>query len=419
MEIEALCTGDELLTGLTSDTNSAYFQTALMALGERVRRTTVVGDDLPDLVEALRTLSARSDVVLVSGGLGPTADDLTVDAVAQAAGLPLFEHAPTLERIRARFAEHGIALTPNNARQARAPQGAEVVDNPAGTAPMLVLKLQRATLFLLPGVPREYRALVDAEVIPRLRRLLEAQGTRRFAALRLLRTMMLPESHLDALVAPLVPRHPGVVFGFRTHAPENQLKLLASGRDDAEARALLSAAEADARAVLGAHCFGADGESLSQVTGALLRERAQTVAVCESCTAGGLGALLAAPAGASTYFLGGAITYVNEIKAALAHVPAELLERHGAVSEPVALAMAEGIRVACGAGWGVSVTGYAGPTGGDAQNPVGTVYTGLSWEGGRRCERRVFKGDRERVQRFAAYNALDMLRRQLLDTARP
>jgi nicotinamide-nucleotide amidase len=419
VEIEALCTGDELLTGLTSDTNSAYFQTRLLALGERVRRTTVVGDDLADIVEALRTLSVRADVVLVSGGLGPTSDDLTVDAAALATGEPLYEHAPTLARIHARFAEHGIAFTPNNARQARVPRGAEVVDNPAGTAPMLVLTLARATVFFLPGVPREYRALVDAEVIPRLRQRVEAQRERRFQALRLLRTLMLPESHLDALVAPLLPKHPAVTFGFRTHAPENQLKLLATGRDQAEALAHLARAEADAREVLGVRCFGADDESLSLVLGKLLASHAQTVAVAESCTGGGIGALLSAPAGASAYFVGGAITYVDALKTALARVPAELLQRHGAVSEPVAFAMAEGIRDLCQATWGLSVTGYAGPTGGDAQNPVGSVYTGLAWQGGRRCERHVFRGDRERVQRFAAYNALDMLRRQILGTPRP
>ncbi len=417
MDIEALCTGDELLTGLTSDTNSAYFQTRLLALGERVRRTTVVGDDRADIVDALKTLAARADVVLVSGGLGPTSDDLTAEAAAEALGVPLVEDAPTLQRIRSRFAERGVTFTENNARQARVPQGAQVVTNPAGTAPMFVAQLGRATLFFVPGVPREYRALVDAELVPRLRQLQQQRGESHFIALRLLRTMGLPESHLDARVAPLLTRHPRVFFGFRTHAPENQLKLLVSAGSQAEADGLLASAEADARALLGVHCFGADEETLSLVLGKALRERRATVAVAESCTGGGMGALLSAPAGASDYFSGGAITYVNAVKVALAGVPQALLQAHGAVSEPVALSMAQGVRAACGTTWGLSVTGYAGPTGGDAENPIGTVYLGLAWQGGQRCEKQRFTGDREYVQRFAAHHALDLLRRQLLERA--
>ena len=171
MRVEVLCTGDELLTGLTVDTNSPYFMEQLLPHGEQVARTTVVGDVREEILEALRTLSAREDVVLVSGGLGPTADDLTAECAAEAAGVPLVESAEALAALEARFARRGILLTPNNRRQARVPRGAEVVLNPNGSAPMFVLRLNRATLFFLPGVPREYRSLVDTEVLPRLKRL--------------------------------------------------------------------------------------------------------------------------------------------------------------------------------------------------------------------------------------------------------
>jgi nicotinamide-nucleotide amidase len=414
MRIETVCTGDELLTGLTSDTNSRFFQALLLdRCGLTVQRSTVVGDVKADLIEVLNAVSARCDVVLVSGGLGPTTDDLTAESAAEAAGVELVEDEAVMAHIRARFEKRGITLTDNNRRQARVPKGAEVVLNTEGSAPLIVQQRNGCTLFFVPGVPREYRHLVEAHVVPRLAAM-TAGTTREVTRLKLLKTMGLPESHLDAQMAPLRSRHPRVTFGYRTHAPENHLKLLAVAPTGAEADEALAAAEREARAALGDVVFGTNDETLAGVLGARLVSRHLTLAVAESCTGGLVSAACTEVAGASAWFLGGAATYAAAAKTTWAGVPAALIEQHGAVSEAVARAMASGVATALGASCGVSVTGYAGPTGGDAEHPVGTVFIGVATPEGVWCERHRFGGDRERVRQFAAGAALDALRRRLV-----
>src|SRR5262245_13661654 len=286
MRIEALCTGDELLTGVTTDTNSTWFQEQLLAHGEQVTRTTIVGDVREEILEALRTLSARADLVLVSGGLGPTGDDLTAEVAAQAAGVPLVLHEGALAALKERFARRGLTVTENTIKQAMVPQGSEVVLNPVGSAPMFVLRLGKAMLFFVPGVPREYRALVESAVLPRIDALRAERGETGFRALRLLKTVFLAESHLDARVRPLLALHPRVTFGFRTHFPENHLKLLAEGRTQDEARAALEAADAASRPLLGDHLFAVDDETMAVVVGRQLQSRRETLALAESCTGG-------------------------------------------------------------------------------------------------------------------------------------
>jgi len=414
VQIEVLCTGDELLVGLTTDTNSPYFMERLFALGEKVARAQTVGDVRMEIIEAIKTTSARADAVLVSGGLGPTADDLTAECAAAAAGVPLVEHRPTLEFIKARFAKLGIAFSQNNARQALVPQGAEVVRNPVGSAPMFIQRLGRCTLFYLPGVPREYRALVDSEVLPRLSQMISLQPNRIYRASRLLKTVGLPESHLDALVAPLSREHSKVTFGFRTHAPENHLKLLAEDSSQGGADSALASAERACREVLGAWVFGADKESFSSAIASAMRQCGGTLAIAESCTGGKAADLITQEAGASDFFLGSAVTYQDALKERWAAVDRGLLSRYGAVSREVALSMAEGIRQQTGATYGLSITGFAGPGGGDVNNPVGTVYYAMAGFKSPECERRVFLGERERVRQFAAYAMLDFLRRRVL-----
>lgn len=414
MRIEVLCTGDELLTGLTADTNSPYFMGRLFALGEQVARTTVVGDVREEIEDALRTLSARADAVLVSGGLGPTADDLTAACAAHVAGVPLVEDVGVLDAIQERFAARGLAFTPNAARQALVPRGAEVVPNPVGSAPMFILTIGRCTLFFVPGVPREYRALVDGEVLPRLATRIAAQPERIHRAFRLLKTMGVAESHLDARLAPIAARHPQVTFGYRTHAPENHLKLLAEGPSDVAARAALEAALAEVRAELATAIFGEEEDALPAVVNGLLRSRGETVSAAESCTGGMIAQLLTDPAGASDVFRGGAVVYHEDLKALWAKVPQERLARFGAVSAEVAADLAAGIRLEAQATWGLSATGYAGPTGGTEADPVGTVYLGLAGPKGVEVERHRFLGTRERVRAAAAANAIDLLRRRLL-----
>lgn len=415
MKIELVCTGDELLTGLTADTNSPYFLERLFALGEKAARLTTVGDVREDITRVLREVAARSDAALVSGGLGPTADDFTAECAADAAGVPLLEDASVLAAIQARFSERNVVFTPNNARQARVPQGAEVVVNSFGSAPMFVLKLGGCSLFFVPGVPREYKGLVDTEVLPRLKAIIDAQPGRVFRAFRLLKVVGLPESHLDARVAPLAKDHPLIVWGFRTQAPENHLKVMAEGKSQQEADRALEAACAACVPLLGEHLFGVEDERFPAVVGALLLKRGQTVALAESCTGGMTAELLSSVPGASQYLLGAAVTYHESTKVRWAGVREETLAKHAAVSGPTALEMAAGVRAQAGADWGLSTTGYAGPGGGTAVDPVGTVYLGLAGPGGlSELEQHRFLGDRERVRAFAAYGALDMLRRRLM-----
>lgn len=411
MRIETLCTGDELLTGLTSDTNSRFFQTLLLEqCGLTVQRSTVVGDVRDELVEVMNALAARCDVVLVSGGLGPTTDDITIECAAEAAKVAIVEDERVMAHIRARFEKRGITLTDNNRRQARIPQGSEAVLNEEGSAPLIIQQRGRCTFFFVPGVPREYQHLVATFVVPRIAALTRGAT---LTKLRVLKTMGVPESHLDAKVQPLLAQHPGVTFGYRTHAPENHLKLLVTGSDDATVAAALAAAERAARDVLGSAVFGVDDETLAQVVGRRLVERGLSLAVAESCTGGLISAACTAVSGASTWFPGGAATYAPSAKTLWANVPPALIEAHGVVSEEVARAMATGVRAALSASCGLSVTGYAGPTGGDAANPVGTVFIGVATPERVFVEKHRFGGDRERVRLFAAATALDALRRAL------
>ncbi|MCY1075241.1 competence/damage-inducible protein A [Archangium lansingense] len=415
MRVELLCTGDELVTGLTPDTNSPYLEARLFELGIKVTRVVLVGDVREDITRALREAASRSDVVIVSGGLGPTADDFTAECAAVAAGVPLVEDPGTLRFLRERAEKRGRELTPNVARMALVPEGSEVVPNPVGSAPLFIVRVGGSRLFFLPGVPREYRALVDGAVLPRVREELEKRPERTYRAFRLLRTVGIPESVLDTRVAPLAAAHPRVVFGFRTHAPENQLKLMAEAPSQAEAEAALAAAETAARRELGLAVYGSDGDSYPIVLAKLLTEARATLALAESCTGGLIAAQLTGVPGASSFLLGGAVVYTEKMKTAWAGVPAELLARHGAVSSPVAIAMAEGIRAACETTYGLSVTGFAGPTGGTAEDPVGTVYCALAAEGApTRCERFSISGDRDLVRLFAASYALELLRERLL-----
>jgi len=416
VRIEVLCTGDELLTGLTADTNSPYFMGKLMALGEKVELAQCVPDDRAAITLALREAASRADAVLVSGGLGPTADGCTAGCAAAAAGVPLREDAEVLARLKQRFAKRGLEFTPNNAQQARVPEGAEVVHNPVGSAPMFILKLGRCTMFFVPGVPREYRALVDLEVLPRLTRAIQAQPGRKFRRLKVLRTVGLAESHLDAMVAPLAGLHPDITFGFRTQGAENQLKLLAVADTQERVDQAVQAAEIACRAVLGESIYGEDDLTLAEAIAQLLLEKGATLALAESCTGGALADVLTGVAGASHWLWGGGVTYAEAAKTRLADVPDTLIQHEGVVSAAVAGRMAEGIRKVAGTTWGLSTTGFLGPGGGTGTEPVGAVYLGLAGPEGVRTQRHVFGGDRLRVKQFATIYALEFLRRTVRET---
>jgi nicotinamide-nucleotide amidase len=407
MHVELLSTGDELLTGQVVDTNSTWLMDRLWDLGVMARRKTLVGDDRADLAAAIRECCGRADAVVMSGGMGPTEDDLTAEVVAEVLGAPLELHEPSLRAIEARFASLGRSMTPNNRKQARFPRGAEVHPNRYGTAPGFSVAIGKATLTCLPGVPSEFKGLCEEAVLPRLAARLEGAP-----AARLVKLFGVPESHADEAMRPVMddPANRGVRFGYRAHFPEVHLKWSVTG-PGAEARA--SAIEAAVRAIFGAAVWGAGKEELPELVVARLAARGERVALAESCTGGLLAGLLTAVPGASAVLGLGVVAYSNDVKARLLSVPEPLLAAHGAVSEPVARAMAEGARRAGPATWGVGITGIAGPTGGTPEKPVGTVHLALAGPGGTEALARHYRGDRERVRRFATWEALDLLRRAL------
>jgi nicotinamide-nucleotide amidase len=402
--VEILSTGDELLTGQVVDTNSAWLMDRLWDLGVMVRRKTLVGDDRGDLDLALRETSARADVVVVSGGMGPTEDDLTAERVAAVMGVPLELDVASLRAIEERFRRFGRTMTPNNEKQARFPRGAEIVPNRFGTAPGFSVRLGRGEVICLPGVPVEFRGLCDEWVLPRL-----AARLGEVPAGRVLKLFGVPESHADHAMRPVMddPANAGVRFGFRAHWPEVHLKWTVSG-PDAPSRADRIAAAV--RAVFGDAVWGEGKEELPTLVVERLAARGERLAVAESCTGGLLATLVTSVPGASAVFDLGVVAYANAVKERLLGVSPALLAAHGAVSEPVARALAEAARRVGDAAWGLGVTGIAGPAGGTEEKPVGTVHLALAGEQGTTAVARLYRGDRDRIRRQAAYEALNLLR---------
>jgi nicotinamide-nucleotide amidase len=411
---EIIAVGSELLTPYRTDTNSLYLTDQLNRLGVEVIFKSVVGDNLGQLVAAAQHALFRSEIVIFSGGLGPTEDDLTREAAAEALGLKLRRDPEIVVRLEQRFAERGWKMAANNAKQGDVLEGATVLPNPNGTAPGQFLSGQfdgrEHIVVLLPGPPNELKALFENEVRERLR----AKLPPAFLAVRTLKIAMLGESHVDARVAPIYKRYTDVDTTILAGAGEIELhfKSRAATQDAAQQRVDEVAGLAEDE--LDDAVYSRNGESLEQIVGYWLQMRNATLAVAESCTGGLLAERITSVSGSSRYFLGGAVVYSNALKTDLAGVPADMIERHGAVSREVAVALAEGIRYRCESTLGVGITGVAGPTGGTAEKPVGLVYHALASEGGTEVEERKFPGDRKRVRRFASTMALDMIRRKLM-----
>jgi nicotinamide-nucleotide amidase len=412
--VELFVTGDEVLRGTIADTNSATTAAKLYPLGFTVRRITGVMDRGEDIRRALLEISARADWCLVSGGLGPTSDDLTAACAAQAAGVELRLDEPWLAGMRARWAQRRAEPMPlNNERQAWVPEGCELLGNPDGSAPAFALRIDRCHFFFLPGVPREHHRIVDELVIPRMLAALHGTGHTAHRS-RVLQCVGIAESKLDELVSPARLAHPKVRFGFRTKFPENHLSLAARAETVAEAESLLAAAEADCRKELGSFIYGQDGVSFAQAIGNLLVARSQTLACAESCTGGLVSQLCTEYAGSSRSFVGAFITYSNDLKERAIGVRHETLVAHGAVSRETALEMAVGAREKSGASWALSITGIAGPDGGSAEKPVGTVFIGIAGPNGvLEARANLFRGDRGQVRTQSAFAALQLLREQL------
>jgi nicotinamide-nucleotide amidase len=415
--VEFLVTGDEVMRGLIADTNTQITAAKLYPLGLSLRRTTVVADRGADIRRALLEISVRADFCVVSGGLGPTSDDLTAACAAEAAGVPMRTHEPWLAHLQQRWAKirPNEKMPENNLRQAEVPQSAEVLGNPDGSAPAFALRIDHCLFFFLPGVPREYHRIVDEMVLPRL---VQATGNAVLRS-RILQCFGVTESKLDSLVAAIREAHPEVRFGFRTRFPENHLSLSALAADAGIAEANLARVERECRQVLGSLVYGQDGVTFAQAAGEELARRGETICCAESCTGGLLAQLLTEVAGSSRWMAGGFVTYSNEMKQSALGVSAELLRQHGAVSEPVVRAMAEGARERSGATWSAAITGVAGPDGGTPEKPVGTVWLGLAGPPGTVAKLSKFRGDRGQVRVQSAFGVLQMLREALGHTRTP
>jgi nicotinamide-nucleotide amidase len=417
---EILTIGDELLRGEIVDSNKAFLAERLLTLELETRFQVSVRDDPEDMRDAFLRARARSEIVLVSGGLGPTRDDLTLSVLARTFGLELALHEPSLAAIRAFFARVGREMAENNAKQAWLPAGAEALENPVGTAPGCLLEVPaaagagRVSFFCMPGVPRELAKMMDEQVLPRIAARRAAAG-RPAGVVRsvLLRTFGLGESNLDQELRD-VAREGDVVLGFRTAFPDNYLRPVARGATAAEAEARLAKVCDAIRERLGALVYGTGDETLEQVVGALLAARGLSIATAESCTGGLVGAKLTAVPGSSRYYRGGVVAYADAVKQALLDVRGDLLSRHGAVSAEVARAMAEGARRRLGADLAVATTGISGPDGGSAEKPVGLVYVGFASAAGSDAHELLFPLDRERHRALTTQVALDRVRRHLL-----
>ena len=414
MNAEIIAVGSELLTPFRTDTNSLYLTEQLNQLGVEVIFKSVVGDDLPHLVAVAQHAMLRSEIVVFSGGLGPTEDDLTREAVAEALRVSLSRNEDVLAGIERRFAARGWKMSPNNAKQADILEGATVLTNPNGTAPGQLLSGKfdgrERIVILLPGPPHELKGLFEAEC----REWLRGKLPTAFLATRVLKVAMLGESHVDARVAPIYKRFADVQTTILAGAGEIQLHFKSRAQTLEAAQARVDEAADAVEEELDDAVYSRDGESLEQIVGYWLQMRNATVAVAESCTGGLLGERITSVGGSSRYFAGGAIVYANAVKTELAGVPADMIERHGAVSREVAAALAEGIRYRCEATLGVGITGVAGPTGGTPEKPVGLVFHALASDQGTEVIERNFAGDRKRIRWFATTLALDMVRKKLM-----
>jgi nicotinamide-nucleotide amidase len=409
MDAEIIAVGSELLTPERLDTNSLYLTAELNKLGVEVVTKCVVGDDRGRLAEAVVRALDRSGIVILSGGLGPTEDDLTREAVAQATGRELVFHPEIAEALERRFAAMKRKMSEINKRQAFVIAGAEILPNDRGTAPGQWLSSNGAVAMLLPGPPHELKAMFEQQCLPRLTGIVPKQAIRN----AFLRVTGMPESDLDALIAPVYKKYPNVATTILAANGDLQVHLRARCDTEPEAEALLAEVGPPIESLLGDRLYSRNGDPLEVVVGGLLRQRNATLAVAESCTGGMLGARLTTVPGSSQYFAGGFITYSNALKRELLGVPAEMLESFGAVSAETAAAMAAGARARAGSTYAVSITGVAGPDGGTAEKPVGLVYLGIAGPEGDAVTHRRFIGDRERIRVFTTQAALDLLRRRL------
>jgi nicotinamide-nucleotide amidase len=419
MTCAVLSIGTELTRGELVNSNAAWLAAGLTNLGFEVVEHEVVDDDRGRIVGALDRLAGFAEVIVCTGGLGPTTDDLTTAAVASSLGVPTVRDEASLDHIRRRFERLGRPMSDSNAKQADFPEGASVLPNPIGTAPGFEVKVKGARAFFMPGVPVEMKRMFDEQVVPRIRDIAPKDSHQ----IRL-RTFGLPESVVGEKLAGVEEAFPGVTIGYRAHFPEIEVKVLARAPGPASRRPgapstpdpqavvrdLAERAAEEVRARLGDIVYGDGDSTFGGVVGRALRGRGWTLAIAESCTGGLVGHLLTKEPGASDFLLLDAVTYANSAKQAVLGVDEEVLRGHGAVSAECACGMAEGARRVSGADVALSITGIAGPGGGSDTKPVGLVYLAIATAKGTEVVERVFKGDRAWIQTLAAYVGLSMVR---------
>ena len=414
MKSEIIAVGSEMLTPYRQDTDSLFLTEKLNELGVVVAFKTVVGDRKKDLVNVIRAALGRTDIIILTGGLGPTEDDLTRESVAEALSLKLKRDAPQVAAIHARAAAWRITMPENNLKQADLIEGASFLTNPNGSAPGQWLETTytgfRKIVMLLPGPPHECRPIFEDECMPRLRAIVPA----RHLAKRTLKAAMIPESQADKLLAPIYTAYTDVETTILAHAGDIQLTLLCTKANKELAEQRVEELATKLEEALDDWMYSADGESLEQIVLYYLGLRQATLAVAESCTGGMIAQRVTSVPGSSRSFLGGVVVYSNELKTAFADVPADLIEKHGAVSAEVASALADGIRKKTGATLGLGVTGIAGPAGATETKPVGRVYIAVSDSQGTDSFERNFRGDRNRIREWASQQALDLVRRKLM-----
>ncbi|GIU81680.1 MAG: competence/damage-inducible protein A [Acidobacteria bacterium] len=407
---EIIAIGSELLTPDKIDTNSLWFTQKLNEIGIEVIMKAVVGDDIELLKQAINSALKRSDVIILTGGLGPTEDDVTRQAVAEALGRKLIFNEEVARQIKEKFARMNRQMPEINKRQAFVVEGAVILENPNGTAVGMFIELNEKSLAVLPGPPRENQPMFEKDVLPRLGDSASGVVFRR----RLLRVSGMGESAVDEAIAPIYSKYENIRTSILFNRSEIEIHLTAKAKSQQEADEALEKLASEITEKLGIAVFALNGETMEEVVGRLLKERRKTLAVAESCTGGLIGARLTDIAGASEYFLLGVTAYANEAKIKMLDVPSELIKRHGAVSAEVAEAMASGVRKKAGSDYGISVTGIAGPSGGTKEKPVGLVFIGYSDETETKSFKVILPGDRYLIRWRASQAALDYLRRKIL-----
>jgi nicotinamide-nucleotide amidase len=410
IKVEIIAVGSELLTPFFQDTNSLYLTQRLNDLGLEVSFKSVTGDLRDNLVQSILTAKSRSQIIFSIGGLGPTEDDMTREAFASALGKELIFKEEILKKIENRFKQRGFLMPTVNKKQSYIIDGSEALENHNGTAPGLWLEIEEQIIVLLPGPPHELKPIFEEEVWPRLQRF-KTQAVERCN----LKITGLTESKIETLISNLYPENPAIKVTPLAYPGQIDLHLSSSSTCESnDAKARIRGLELKIRDRLGENIFTSSDEELEEVVGKMLRKKKMTLAVAESCTGGYLGHRITNVSGSSEYFLQGVQVYSNQSKIKLLHIPPEMLEKYGAVSEEVGRAMAENIKAESESDFGLGITGIAGPTGGSPDKPVGLVYISLAWDLGSEVRRNVFLGDRRAVKFQSSQKALDMLRRHLL-----